>query len=335
MSGLQNDWYVAGADGEANGPLARVELARRYAAGTLPRNALAWHADHAEWLPLARVVAGLSAATAGPAPAPARKPAEAPRPPGAPNPKPPGGERRPSPPPVDDRAVRGAREAREVQALRERLAASTAAAGAAVATARAAGEARADAAQSAQHVQQAVQRLLARAVDVLVVGVPAAAIGWGLFTGGTPESLEGVIEAPAAAFLAWLALFVLVPLEAAMLAVAGTTPGKALLGLRVAGPRGKPGFGAAWGRATTVLWRGVGLGILPLTAIAIIAAGVQLLNEGVAPWDRAQGLSTRAEPMDNRRWQLGLAAVAGGLVLLGGGLWGDIAVQLAAAVAVR
>ncbi len=342
MSGLQNDWYVAGADGEANGPLARVELARRYAAGTLPRDALAWHADHAEWLPLARVVAGLSAATAGPAPAPApaRKPPEAPRPPGAANPKPPRGERRPSPPPVDDRAARGAREARQVQALRERLAASTAAAGAAVATARSAGgraasEAKADAAQSAQRVQQAMQRLLARAVDVLVVGVPAAAIGWGLFTGGTPESLEGVIEAPAAAFLAWLALFVLVPLETAMVALAGTTPGKALLGLRVAGPRGKPGFGAAWGRATTVLWRGVGLGILPLTAIAIIAAGVQLLNEGVAPWDRAQGLSTRAEPMDNRRWQLGLAAVAGGLVLLAGGLWGDIAVQLAAAVAAQ
>jgi uncharacterized RDD family membrane protein YckC len=163
--------------------------------------------------------------------------------------------------------------------------------------------------------------------------VPIAAIGWGLLTGGTPESLEGVIEAPATPLLAWLALFVLVPLEAVMLSAAGTTPGKALLGLRVASASGNPGFGVAWARASTVVWRGVGLGIVPLTVIAVIVAGVQLVNDGETPWDRAQGLSTQASAMDNRRWQLAFAALLGGLFLLAGGVWGELAVEIAAAVA--
>lgn len=33
MSGLHNDWYVAGADGAAIGPLSRVEVAQRQARG--------------------------------------------------------------------------------------------------------------------------------------------------------------------------------------------------------------------------------------------------------------------------------------------------------------
>ena len=340
MSGLQNDWYVAGPDGEVIGPLARVELARRHAAGAFARDALAWHVEHAEWQPLSRVVAGLAAVTAGPAVLAARPASSAARdraPPGPPRAQGQPAGRSPPPPP-DARAVRDAREARQIQALRERLAASTAAAGASVERARAAGtqavgEAKADAVQSGLRLQQGLRRLLARAIDVLLVGVPVAALGWGFITGGTPESLEGVIEAPPTPFLAWLALFVLVPLEAVMLATAGTTPGKALLGLRVASASGNPGFGAAWARASTVVWRGVGLGIVPLTVIAVIVAGVQLVNDGETPWDRAQGLTMQASPMDNRRWQLAFAALLGGLFLLAGGLWGELAVEVAAAVA--
>lgn len=335
MNGLQNDWYVAGPDGEAIGPLARIDLARRHAAGTLPRDALAWHVDHAEWLPLSRALSGLSSLTAGPGAAPPARPpaqtAQAKAPP-----KPARGDGAPAKkPPSDDRAIRDARESRQVQALRERLAASTAAAGASIERARAAagdtaGRAKVDAVQSGLRLQQGVRRVLARAIDVLLVGVPVAAIGWALFAqgdGGLPA------EAPAAPFLAWVSLFVLVPLETAMLALAGTTPGKALLGLRVTGPGGKPDFGAAWGRARTVVWRGVGLGIVPLTIIAVIVAGVQLVNDGEAPWDRAQGLSMRAEAMENARWQWAFAAVVGGLFLLAGGLWGEIAVDLATVVA--
>ncbi len=335
MSGLQNDWYVAGPDGEAIGPLARIDLARRHAAGTLPRDALAWHVDHAEWLPLSRALSGLSSLTAGPGAPPERAPPQAPQ--AKAPPKPARGDRAPpnKAPPSDDRAIRDAREARQVQALRERLAASTAAAGASIERARAAGgetagRVKADAVQSGLRLQQGVRRVLARAIDVLLVGVPVAAIGWSLFAqgdGGLPA------DAPSAPFLAWVALFVLVPLETAMLALAGTTPGKALLGLRVTGPGGKPDFGAAWGRARTVVWRGVGLGIVPLTIIAVIVAGVQLVNDGEAPWDRAQGLSMRAEAMENARWQWAFVALAGGLFLLAGGLWGEIAVELAIAVA--
>jgi hypothetical protein len=82
-----------------------------------------------------------------------------------------------------------------------------------------------------------------------------------------------------------------------------------------------------------VVWRGVGLGIVPLTLIAVILAGVQLVNDGETPWDRAQGLSMQSSPMDNRRWQLAFAALLGGLFLLAGGVWGELAVEVAAAVA--
>lgn len=336
MSGLQNDWYVAGPDGEAIGPLARTELVRRHAAGAFARDALAWHLEHSEWLPVSRVVGGLSSATAGPASAPPREAAGAGR--GSAPAKPSRSERRPPPPAPASGDDRAAREARALRELRERLAAGSAAAGASVAAAKAAGaqaarQAKADAAQSGARLQLGLRRALARAIDVLLVGVPAAAIGWGLLTGGRPESLEGVLEAPAAPFLAWLALFVLVPLEAVMLAATGATPGKALLGLRVAAPGGKPGFGPSWARASTVVWRGVGLGIVPLTLIAVIIAGVQLVNDGETPWDRAQGLSMQSSAMDNRRWQLAFAALLGGLFLLAGGVWGELAVEVAAAVA--
>lgn len=339
MNGLQNDWYVAGADGEAIGPLARTELARRHAAGQFGRDALAWHVDHAEWLPLSRVVVGLSSLAAGPVPA-------APEPPSGKPPSKPerkaergaDGTRRP-PPPARQTAIaadaRQAKEARQLRELRERLAASTAAAGASAASVRAKGEraigeAKADAAQSAQRLQQAARRLFARTVDVLWIGVPLAtlaAIAFGLAgTAYEPET-------PDPFFLLWAALFVLVPLEAVMLAAGGRTPGKALLGLRVSGPRGNPGFGAAWARSTTVLWRGVGLGIPPLTIIAAIVGGVQLLNDGEAPWDRAQGLSTRAEPLDNRGLQFAFVAVLLGVLALAGGLWSELAYELLAATA--
>jgi hypothetical protein len=333
MNGLQNDWYVAGPDGEAIGPLARVELARRHANGQFARDALAWHVEHGEWLPLSRVVIGLSALAAGPvAPPPPGRSGDAPPKPAR---KDPGAtERRPPPPARPGADDRVASEARQLRELRERLAAGTAAAGASVAAARAAGgkaagAAKADAAQSGQRLLLGLRRLLARAVDVLWIGVPVAALAAAAFG----ERDAGTVVDPG--LLLWAALFVLVPLEALMLAAGGRTPGKALLGLRVQGPRGAPGFGAAWARATTVVWRGVGLGIPPLTLIAVIGGGVQLVNDGETPWDKAQGLSTRAEPLDNRGWQFGLVALLLGMVALASGWWSTLVLELLAGAAGR
>lgn len=323
MSGLQDDWYVANPDGEAVGPLSRLELAQRAARGAFHREALAWHVEHAEWMPLSRAVSGQGAlSTQQPGSAPARR---------APEPqKPPRGDRQP-PPPAQSRAAQDkvARETQQLRELRERLAVSTAQAGRSVpaASANAGTSKEAEAARNAEVLQQCLRRLLARIFDVATVGVFAAAIAWGVFAAVEPDGTPASVPEPVV--LLWLGLFLWVPIEAALLAAAGTTPGKALLGLRLAGPFGKPGFGVAWSRAVTIVWRGMGLGIPPLTLLGILVAGVQTLNQGAAPWDRALGLTVRAAPIDGRRWQIAIAGIIFALVLLGNGLWTTIAQALA------
>ena len=61
MSGLNQDWYVARTDGATVGPLSRLQLAQMHSQHLFPADALAWHVEHSEWLPLARVVAGAGA----------------------------------------------------------------------------------------------------------------------------------------------------------------------------------------------------------------------------------------------------------------------------------
>jgi uncharacterized RDD family membrane protein YckC len=322
MSGLQDDWYVAGPDGEAIGPLSRLDLAQRLARGAFHREALAWHVDHAEWQPVARAVAGqgaLSTQHSSP-PMPSRREPDAARP----------------PPPAQTRSAQDkvARETKQLRELRERLAGSTAQAARSKVTA--AGNAAAglgtDAAKTAALVQQCVRRLLARMFDLVTLGVFAGAIGWGLSNAIEPDG--SLASAPEPIALLWLGLFLWVPIEGALLAAVGTTPGKALLGLRVVSPTGgKPGIAAAWSRAVTVLWRGMGLGIPPLTVLGIVVGGVQTIQQGSAPWDGKLGLEVQAEPFDSRRWQIAIAALVAALVFLSNGVWTSIAQEIAIGVA--
>jgi uncharacterized RDD family membrane protein YckC len=318
MSGLQDDWYVAGPDGEAIGPLSRLELAQRLARGAFHREALAWHVDHAEWQPVARAVAGQGAlSTQQPSPPPpSRRDPDAPRP----------------PPPAQNRSTQDkvARETQQLRELRERLSGSTAQIARSKATAakEVAAGLGADAAKTAALMQQSVRRLLARLFDLTTLGIFAGAIGWGLANAIEPDGT--LYSAPEPMALLWLGLFLWVPIEGALLGAAGTTPGKALLGLRVVSPTGgKPSLAAAWSRAVTVLWRGMGLGIPPLTVLGIVVGGVQTIQQGSAPWDRKLGLEVQAEPFDNRRWQIAIAGLVIALILLANGVWTSIAQQLA------
>jgi hypothetical protein len=319
MSGLQDDWYVAGPDGEAIGPLSRLELAQHAARGAFGSDALAWHVEHAEWMPLVRAVSGQGAlSTQQPSSPPPRR-----------EPEPSRGNARPPPPAKGAAGDRAVREAQQLRELRERLSASTAQAGRSMDTAAAGiGIGKdADAAKNAALLQQCLRRLLARAFDLATLGVFAAALAWGVIN---TVDADGTLPASAEPMaLLWLGLFPWVPIEAALLATFGTTPGKALLGLHLAGPRGNPGFGVALSRAVTVLWRGMGLGIPPLTVLGILVGGVQTLNLGAAPWDRALRLEVHAEPFDNRRWQLAIAGLVIALVLLANGLWTSIAQAIA------
>lgn len=71
----------------------------------------------------------------------------------------------------------------------------------------------------------------------------------------------------------------------------GTTPGKALLALRIRTERqARPPFPAALRRAVLVWWRGLAAGVPPLMPVAAVVAGRRLAREGIAPWDRVTRL---------------------------------------------
>ncbi len=338
MSGLQNDWYVAGPDGEAIGPLSRVELAQAQARGAFARDALAWHVDHSEWQPVMRVVATMTAVQAGMPASRAKKPATKAAPPAAAKAQTP--KRPPMPAPPRDAAAPARKptpaaradsnEEREARQMRETLAARAAPTGRVVQGAPARAPATAEQAAFTGQFGVAVQRLLARSIDMLSIGLLGAAIAWGLVLHGSAEAQAGVLGTPNPAWLLFLAVFVMIPLDTVLLGLTGTTPGKYLLGVQVTDARGERiGIGRAWQRAITVAWRGVGLGLPPLALLATIIAGVQYAQQGSTAWDRDLAIETRAAPMDNRRWQIAIAALIAGLIILSTEVWSRLALQIA------
>lgn len=76
--------------------------------------------------------------------------------------------------------------------------------------------------------------------------------------------------------------------EAASLSLFATTPGKALLRIRVCNHDGsRLSYGSALGRSMNVLVRGLGLGIPIVALITHIMAYTRLTRDGVTSWDGA------------------------------------------------
>ena len=88
--------------------------------------------------------------------------------------------------------------------------------------------------------------------------------------------------------IACLCVFVLV--ETAFMGIMGTTPGKALLRVRVRQQNGNPlTFSQAFARATGVWVRGIGMGIPILVLVAEAYSYYVLRKHGVTPWDKTGG----------------------------------------------
>jgi len=349
MSAANEGWYLSepSAD-EAAGPLTRAALAAELASGRWSAEAVVWHVDLSEWRLAARALgapSGQAGTGHGSEPlrhAPARS-----------DPKPPAGGGTPAPGDGLTKAERAEqrrkRKALKDQALQgaggedgQRLLSHAADAGmnpAAIAQAREA-QARAQAAQAAvkpgakaatpdaaaagEKAILLVRRLLARLVDTLTLGTVAAAAAYGVLA----QRAEAVDwpAAPNPIQLAILGVLALVPLEALALMIFRTTPGKALLGLSVCSRGGsRPDPIQATGRAITVAWRGMGLGLPILGQIAWLVALAQSQATGVAPWDAARGLEVRAVPVAAGRWQAALFVVVAAIMLLESGTIGDIA----------
>jgi hypothetical protein len=90
-------------------------------------------------------------------------------------------------------------------------------------------------------------------------------------------------------FVQFSALALWIPIEAALLAAFGYTPGKALLRVRVSNKNGSClSFGQALARSFGVWLMGLGTGLIPLiTLVTCLVARNRLSRRGVTNWDRA------------------------------------------------
>lgn len=96
--------------------------------------------------------------------------------------------------------------------------------------------------------------------------------------------------------------------EALLLSTWGTTPGKALLQVRLRQKDGaKLGYGAAWQRSLWVLVRGMGVGIPIIAIFTMLNARRTLVEQGETSWDRTGDFQVTHG--DIRGWRIGLAVL--------------------------
>jgi uncharacterized RDD family membrane protein YckC len=127
-------------------------------------------------------------------------------------------------------------------------------------------------------------RFFARCLDyltfnfVIIVIAIFTVINLAEFPGTTPVELY---------VFAMVMSFLWIFIEAILLSVYGTTPGKYIFGIRVVGKRGKKlSFGAAFKRALLVWVKGVGLALPVVNIITAVLGYRQLERKHVTSWDR-------------------------------------------------
>ena len=110
---------------------------------------------------------------------------------------------------------------------------------------------------------------------------------------------------------------VLMVLETFLISAFGTTPGKWLLRVRVLREGGgRIPLKISLYRALTVLWRGVGFGIVPINILMMAFSQATLLNTGKTAWDRECGLRLEYGKMDGNRVVLIIAIVLAAVALM-------------------
>src|SRR5262245_61156664 len=124
-------------------------------------------------------------------------------------------------------------------------------------------------------------RYWARSIDIalicIIVVIPIGAV--------LPDGLNNCMVNQ---LIQFLALTLWIPIESALIATFGCTPGKALLRVRVSDKNGSNlSFGQALSRSFGVWWRGLGTWLIPfVTLITCLVAHNDLSNKGATTWDR-------------------------------------------------
>jgi uncharacterized RDD family membrane protein YckC len=116
----------------------------------------------------------------------------------------------------------------------------------------------------------------------------------------------------------FLAVTLWIPIEAALVATFGCTPGKALLRVRVSNKDGSNlGFGQALSRSFGVWLKGLGTGLIPLvTLITCLFAYRRLSSTGVTTWDRDGRFKVTHRKVGIKRTLIAVAIFAGLMALI-------------------
>lgn len=121
-----------------------------------------------------------------------------------------------------------------------------------------------------------------------------------------------IVATPVGMFLSFLITALYIPAEALFLSYWGTTPGKALLRIRITPPSGQMlNYSDAIARSARVWVRGLALGVPFISLITCYLCYKTLTQEGITHWDRACGTSIQHEHIGGAR----IAAVVVLLVL--------------------
>jgi hypothetical protein len=123
-----------------------------------------------------------------------------------------------------------------------------------------------------------MDRILARTVDSVIFALILVYVEFPLLFQSVPGGW---------ATLLLIASLLWVFIEANLLSLFGTTPGKWFFGIHVVTRNGKkPPLLEAFKRSFHVWWRGMGAGCIVVMPITLIECGVSLLKNRLIPWDR-------------------------------------------------
>ena len=291
------DWYVAEPDGSTIGPMTRDAVVHAAQRRTFSSEALAWHVDVGEWQPLARILLRFGRASQD---APARGQASKAQV---------RDERQkqrelPVSQRTDSKTEQAAADRKRRVAEPAKVARPPKLPDAAV-VAKTAAEA------SGRKLALVGKRALARYFDVMSIGMFVAVLLTTMYTRANDGVEIGDGTMPGPLLLLWVALIAMVVFDAVLLASFGTTPGKALLGLRVCKADGSnPDFGDALQRSNGVFARGFALGVAIFTPLPPGFAAVRTLTNDIAPWDKSQGLQVESKDVEGGTWKaIGIGAV--------------------------
>ena len=120
----------------------------------------------------------------------------------------------------------------------------------------------------------------------------------------------------------FLIIFLWIFVEAILLSIWGTTPGKWLLKIKVLDSSGKAlDFSSTTKRSFLVWWRGMGIGIPIITFIALIIAHGKLTKKGKTSWDRDLGFTVSHGKIGSLRTFLAIIIVFGFFLSI---VWGSM-----------